>query len=322
MTLEPSFDEPLPQDEQNLPTSRKPRSFLSSLINRPRQSQSSALEAYPMETKNEEAPPSLGVIRPPAPSKEKKRIATLFGLKRKPGNSTRMQLGDEQHPLELDFNLSEMEGIIDLSRSVADTSAASTRPPSELTAGTSSQTSESESGPEYLLDGSSRRLPPTSRAPVGGGAPLFTNPFALSSRKKGSLSSAASAPSSFPSHSRAPSPSWAAPESWAVDRVDDDAALAEDDTSGSEDILFVPTDTTFPREHRSSSGQRISPANYKLRIYRANNTYHVVSIPLAATVADFLPLLVRKLLSGPDREAHKLFVKEHGRGGLAIKLVV
>jgi adenylate cyclase len=53
---------------------------------------------------------------------------------------------------------------------------------------------------------------------------------------------------------------------------------------------------------------------YRLRIYRANNTYHVVTIGLVVTVAELIPVLNHKLLVDAEREPHRLYIKERGRG--------
>ncbi|OCH91705.1 adenylate cyclase-like protein [Obba rivulosa] len=56
-----------------------------------------------------------------------------------------------------------------------------------------------------------------------------------------------------------------------------------------------------------------SKTKYKIRIHRADNTYHVVSITLDVTVGELTPQLNKKLLLDPERETHKLYLKERGR---------
>ncbi|PCH35852.1 adenylate cyclase [Wolfiporia cocos MD-104 SS10] len=64
----------------------------------------------------------------------------------------------------------------------------------------------------------------------------------------------------------------------------------------------------------SASGRFVYPPEvYKIRIYRANNAYHVVSINLSVTVEELTPMLNKKLLLNPDREPHSLYLKERGR---------
>lgn len=101
------------------------------------------------------------------------------------------------------------------------------------------------------------------------------------------------------------SPSWTAPESWAVEKEGEDplAPYSSSDESA-----------------RGKSGRKRrkrTPGNkqlYKVRIYRANNSYHVVSCDLNVTVSQLTPQLNRKLLLDPGVEPHRLHLKERGRG--------
>jgi hypothetical protein len=52
----------------------------------------------------------------------------------------------------------------------------------------------------------------------------------------------------------------------------------------------------------------------RVRIYRANGSYHVAPISIHSTVAELTPSLNQKLLPHPERETHKLYLKERGRG--------
>ncbi|KAJ7089943.1 hypothetical protein C8R44DRAFT_720329 [Mycena epipterygia] len=51
----------------------------------------------------------------------------------------------------------------------------------------------------------------------------------------------------------------------------------------------------------------------QIRIYKADNTYHDVSVPANATVAVLTPKLDEKLPAGEEREMHQLYLKERGR---------
>jgi adenylate cyclase len=119
-------------------------------------------------------------------------------------------------------------------------------------------------------------------------------------------------------------PTWTAPESWAVDK--DGAHADEPEYSSSEDSV---TSSTRPnsssaqvqkrKTRRKIAGRPSRPSvsgshAYSVRIYRANNSYHVASIPLSLTVADLTPVLHRKVLMGEEREVHRLYLKERGRG--------
>ena len=99
-------------------------------------------------------------------------------------------------------------------------------------------------------------------------------------------------------------------------------------SSSEEDVSAVTSPTPGPstsaavkrksrrkaQSSRQSSGRPGSSHGkpYKIRIYRASSTYHVVSIGLAFTVADVTSQLIKKLLD-PDREVHRLYLKERNR---------
>ncbi|KAF7357959.1 Adenylate cyclase [Mycena venus] len=51
----------------------------------------------------------------------------------------------------------------------------------------------------------------------------------------------------------------------------------------------------------------------RIRIYKADNTYHVVSVSTNVTVAALTPKLDQKLPAGEEREMHQLYLKERGR---------
>jgi adenylate cyclase len=53
-----------------------------------------------------------------------------------------------------------------------------------------------------------------------------------------------------------------------------------------------------------------------IRIYRANNAYHIATITPSVTVDALTPALNEKLLLGQDMVTHRLYLKERGRGGL------
>ena len=107
----------------------------------------------------------------------------------------------------------------------------------------------------------------------------------------------------------------------------DAAESSSDDTVvGGKGKGFAMNGDGGPKQHRKrkqpikqlqQQPQRlslISERPYRIRIYRANNTYHVVSIPFNVTVAALTPALNKKLLLGDDRVQHRLYLKERGRG--------
>ncbi|KAJ3841453.1 hypothetical protein EV361DRAFT_192838 [Lentinula raphanica] len=63
----------------------------------------------------------------------------------------------------------------------------------------------------------------------------------------------------------------------------------------------------------SQDGTSETPSRFRIRIHRANNTYHVVSCGFNITVAQLTPKLNAKLLLGEERETHRLYLKERGR---------
>ncbi|KAF7977720.1 hypothetical protein HWV62_2778 [Athelia sp. TMB] len=125
------------------------------------------------------------------------------------------------------------------------------------------------------------------------------------------------------------SASWEAPESWAVERDGDDPG--EPDYSSSDESASGRPMSVGPHgllngnkksRHRTSARARasgkvvkqvLSSQPFKIRIYRANNTYHVASIDLHVTVGDLASVLNSKLLLEKEMETHRLYLKERGR---------
>ena len=122
--------------------------------------------------------------------------------------------------------------------------------------------------------------------------------------------------------------SWEAPQSWAVEKDGEDPAEPPDYSSSEESVVGRPTSighhahkkhrshrtSTRPKPPQKAAKQGTGNKPFKVRIYRANNTYHVASIALSVTVADLTPVLNTKLLLESERETHRLYLKERGRG--------
>jgi adenylate cyclase len=122
--------------------------------------------------------------------------------------------------------------------------------------------------------------------------------------------------------------SWEAPQSWAVEKDGEDPAEPPDYSSSEESAVGRPTSMGHhaPKKHKShristrpkpppkAGKSSLNNKPFKVRIYRANNTYHVASIGLSVTVADLTPVLNNKLLAESERETHRLYLKERGRG--------
>ena len=209
----------------------------------------------------------------------------------------------------LDTNLDEMEGIVDLNHH---------HDSSSLSSGVDS----------HLSDVSFRHVPYNS-------PPTFSDPFMPSSsvvRRKHYDNR------KIPPNAVLPdinifrvvdntSTSWTAPESWAVEKEgvtkpEEYGSSSEEDASAVTSPTPGPTTsaTTKRKSRRKGQSSRFNGGRpgsshgkpYKIRIYRAGNTYHVVSIGLTATVADVTSQLIKKLLD-PDREVHRVYLKERNR---------
>jgi adenylate cyclase len=122
------------------------------------------------------------------------------------------------------------------------------------------------------------------------------------------------------------SPSWSPPESWAVDRLGEEADVpvysSSDDGCGPNNKVGNNTSLGHKRRSRRKIAKLGNPtpedlAFYKIRIYRSDGTYHVASVPLSTTVAELTPVLNQKVRLRTDREVHRLYLKERGRGEIA-----
>ena len=209
----------------------------------------------------------------------------------------------------LDTNLDEMEGIVNLNH--------------HHDSGSLSSAVDSQ-----LSDISFRHVPYTS-------PPTFSDPFLPSppvvrrkhyDNRKISPNTVLPDINIFRVDDEA-STSWTAPESWAVEKEgmmkpEEYGSSSEEDASAvTSPAPGPPMSTSVKRKSRRKaqssrqSGGRPGSSHgkpYKIRIYRASNTYHVVSIGLTATVADVTSQLIKKLLD-PDREVHRLYLKERNR---------
>ena len=124
---------------------------------------------------------------------------------------------------------------------------------------------------------------------------------------------------------------WTAPESWEIEKEGADIAV-DRASSGSEESVVadssrtpddssIVTDITTRKRTRRKTHHAHKPTSSAssskfvlVRIYRANGSYHVAQIPPHATVADLTPSLNAKVLRDHERETHKLYLKERGRG--------
>lgn len=206
---------------------------------------------------------------------------------------------------KLDTDLDRMDGIID---------------PSLLQSAPDSGSPRSAAFDPSASDGSSlnHSLGPSS-------SHLFSNPFLPSLHRTLSPSavqfdgrkiSPTTRPPEFASEDF---PGWVAPESWAVEKEGDDHASAAPESSDEEDASAAGGSRRRRKQrHRNTLSIIGRPppqqTKYKIRIYRANGTYHVVACELNVTVAQLMVSLNKKLDVNPDREPHSLYLKERGRG--------
>lgn len=117
---------------------------------------------------------------------------------------------------------------------------------------------------------------------------------------------------------RAPSPTWAPPESWAVgDEQENENATRY---SSSEDEAVGPAAEARRRKRRTTQVDPVKAAERarwkpcRIRVYRANNTYHIVAIGRMVTVSELIPQLNKKLVVDQVRDPHRLYIRERGRG--------
>jgi hypothetical protein len=120
-------------------------------------------------------------------------------------------------------------------------------------------------------------------------------------------------------------PLWTAPESWAVEKDGEEEADVGGDSSSEESTRdatssFNSSGLSSKRKSRRKSNlprkppSRGSNDRVRVRIYRADGSYHVAPISIHSTVAELTPSLNQKLFAHKERETHKLYLKERGRG--------
>jgi hypothetical protein len=127
-------------------------------------------------------------------------------------------------------------------------------------------------------------------------------------------------PAMLSNDASSPPSGFTAPESWSV--VGEDG---KDPVGGAESRLNngtggngVSVSTREAAAQANPAGAKRMAAQHKIRIqiYKADNTYQVVSLSANTTVAALTPKLDEKLPAGEEREMHQLYLKERGRGQL------
>ncbi|KAF7343706.1 Adenylate cyclase [Mycena sanguinolenta] len=128
-------------------------------------------------------------------------------------------------------------------------------------------------------------------------------------------------PAMLSNHPSLPPYGFAAPESWSVVVEDGNGLIGEveselDDGMGGNG---VGVSQLGAREEAAAQVNRVgakwmaAPHKIPLRIYKADDTYDDILVPVNATVAVLTPKLDEKLLPGEEREMHQLYLKECGR---------
>jgi hypothetical protein len=128
-------------------------------------------------------------------------------------------------------------------------------------------------------------------------------------------------PAMLSNDASSPPSGFTAPESWSVvvedgkDPVGGAESRLDDGVRGS-GISVSQLRAREEAVQADRAGARRMAAQHKIRIriYRADNTYHNVSVSANATVAALTPKLDEMLPAGEEREMHQLYLKERGRG--------
>lgn len=250
---------------------------------------------------------------PPLPKRDKDR-----SRKRRLNKPPPVPTKDEPEFLTINTDFTHMEGIINMSA---------------ISGSLGSRLSASGS-----FDSSAQTLP--AFTPPSPSTSMFTDPFrpsAVSSKRRHRHDHKISPKTIMDPYDpdldggQLTEREWTAPESWAIEKEGGDAA-ADGASSCSEESVVAsssrtPDDSSTATDistrkrmrrkthHSHKTTSSASSAKFVLvRIYRANGSYHVAQIPPHATVADLTPSLNAKVLRDHERESHKLYLKERGRG--------
>ena len=233
----------------------------------------------------------------------------------------------------LDKDIDNMDGIVDLEKHYELNSTLYEGVPESPSSGFESSVGSSGLSSDFPPLGPQhyhQRHGSSSSLPIGSNG-IFRDPFlATSKRPRGppprwenGISPKTKGPfSSVPTlRDGQADPGWKAPDSWAVEKGVDDELLEEDSGSEGEDAkarkrarrqTMVSISTGTKGSFRDRDRDRDEP--FRIRIYRYDSTYHVATISLRATVSELIPYLNRKVLHDENREQHRLYLKERGRG--------
>lgn len=260
--------------------------------------------------------------------------------KKKADGPSSISSKDTGYEFHLDRDIDNMDGIIDLAIASDLTTGIYSGDPSSPSSGF--DTSTHSSGPSSDVSSTHHYFytPVASSSPPNGPVTVFNDPFQQTpisnlKRKWGpqhnfdarKISPKTRAPLPNPLPPAGQEASWTAPESWAVDQGEDAGDTIEYSDSELEDLGGPKSPNGGPKRKRNrrttmsldSKGTLrasvdVADRRYKIRIYRANNTYHLAQLSLGDTVQQMIPHLNEKVLFDKDRETHRLYLKERGRG--------
>ena len=176
------------------------------------------------------------------------------------------------------------------------------------------------------MDGRAPTPSSSSSSPPNFGGPIFSDPFISrppSVRSRDStqdhrrMSPRTIVPAAVPPHLVSPSgaqdglAAWKAPPSWVSgDQPEPDVSSSEDEKAPSSKRKSRRRATIL----RTLQSQGVENRNYKIRVYRTNTEYHILTCSLATTVTQLSGVLNTIVLGLEEREDHRLYLKERGRG--------
>jgi adenylate cyclase len=217
-------------------------------------------------------------------------------------------------PAEFDLDLTHMEGIIDLSRLPG-----LSHSPQISGFGEPSRSI-------FSFDGRAPTQSSSSSSPPNLGGPVSSDPFISRPRSVRSRDSAQDhrrmSPrtivlTAVPPHLVSPSgvqgglTTWKALPSWVSgDQPEPDVSSSEDEKASS----GGPKSRRRATISRTLQNQSFESRNYKIRVYRTNTEYHLLTCSLSTTVAQLSGVLNTIVLGPDEREDHRLYLKEQGRG--------
>ncbi|KAF7329121.1 Adenylate cyclase [Mycena kentingensis (nom. inval.)] len=246
-----------------------------------------------------------------------------------------------EQEIKLDMNFDEMDDIVD--RAVLGTEGANGSSPSSGIASSHSRTFSDNSqfgSPHFnnpFQQTSTPLQPPYQRRPSRKVSPNTVLPI-----QPTAAAGAGTGPAAVPGAEGVNAEGWTAPESWSVavkdGKLQADAESSSDESTGpgrpkshhpANGHSGVRSHRPLPPVQRENGAPPVPPPTSKrlqtkrastshhpkmrIRIYKADNTYHVVSVGSNVTVGALTPKLDMKLPVGEEKEMHQLCLRERGR---------